>query len=568
MPMRAVFDTNVLIDGGSDGFSPQAKLIDAVVAGKLTALVTPAITREYRRLLSRLIGSAEYRQKIAEFLQATQLCQPASTVSVTIDDPEDTKFIAAAMGGGADLIVTADRHLLDLGEIGTTRIMTPLEAWSHFADATDGQSEWKSWLKGFGLTVIVLASVAGPWPTPALAALTEAGVQADLAAKEGEIAALNKKIKELQQKKNTATEEAELINNQIAAIARRIEKSQLELKETANLLKKTIQKRQETEASVGELEATIAAKKNQIRNLIRLLYTKEQTSFIDVWLSSYSLSAVLAEQTAVQTLQNESFALMQELQTKTNELREEEAALAEQSESLHATSRVLGAQQQALDEQKQDQSEFLAAKRAEQLAYEQKITEAKAAREEIEAGLFALKNSSVEVSFNSAAEMAQYASDLTGVRPSLLLGVLKIESNMGNNIGSGQFPDDMQPASREPFLRLAKSLGRDPAAMPISRSVSYGWGGAMGPAQIMPQTWEGIQPRLTALLKKPLADPYELTDAFVATALLLSDKGAGSAAGEKEAVGRYLAGPNWQNFPWYTDRVFAVAAEYAKEGLK
>jgi putative PIN family toxin of toxin-antitoxin system len=566
--MRVVIDTNVLIDGFNDDFSPQAKLIEAALQGQLTAVVTLAITREYNRLLGRLIGDVAYRQKIDRFLQTTKVCQPAPTINITIDDQEDLKFIAAAIGGRAGMIVTRDRHLLDLGEIGAIRILAPAEAWRHLEEETDGQSEWQSWLKGFGLTVAILVVGAPAWLPPALAATTTASVQADLVIKEEEIAALNKKIEELQQKKNTAAEEAELINNQIDAIAHRIEKSQLELKETANLLKKTLQRREETEASVGELEKTIATKKNQVRDLIRLLYAKEKTSLIDIWLSSHSLGAALAEQAAVQTLQNASFALMQELQAETEALQEHEAALTQQSESLYITSRVLGAQKQVLAEQKHEQSEFLAAKKTEQLAFDQKIMAAKAARQEIEAGLFALKNSSVQLSFSSAAEMAQYASDLTGVRPSLLLAVLKIESNMGNNIGSGHFPDDMQPASREPFLRLAKNLGRDPAAMPISRSVSYGWGGAMGPAQIMPQTWEGIQSRLAALLKKALADPYELTDAFVATALLLSDKGATTAAGEKEAVGRYLAGPNWQNFPWYTDRVFVVAAEYAKEGLK
>ncbi|MEK7556796.1 MAG: hypothetical protein AAB538_02350, partial [Patescibacteria group bacterium] len=97
------------------------------------------------------------------------------------------------------------------------------------------------------------------------------------------------------------------------------------------------------------------------------------------------------------------------------------------------------------------------------------------------------------------------------------------------------------------------------------RPCGYGWGGAMGPAQIMPETWERIEGRVSSLMGKPAPNPYELTDAFVATALLLADKGAGNPAQEYEAVNRYLAGPNWQRFTWYGDRVLAVAKEYEKE---
>lgn len=568
--MRVVLDTNVLIDGFADDFSPQAKLIAAVQRGEITALVTPKIEREYGRILRRLVGDIAYHKRIEDFIAAAERCQPVAVTDVVIDDTEDIKFIEAALGGHADVLITNDRHLLDLGEVNDIRILKPAEAWSRFSATSADNSEWKSWARGLGLSVLalpLLLSAVGGRSHPVWAAEATT-TQATLADKQAEIAELNQKIAELQSKKNTVAEEAELINNQIAVIAERLAAAQLELKATQESLSGVVLKKKQTEATIEELTEKLEVQKNQLRALLRLLYAKEQTSFVDVWLSSDSLSEVLAEQQAVQALQDESLTLMQELQNEADTLRRHEEVLAAQHEELAATSRLLAGQQSALDQQKKEQAQFLAAKKDEQKRYEAKIVEARAAREEIEAGLFALKSAGVKLSLTTASEMAEHASSLTGVRPSLLLAVLKIESNMGTNIGSGTFPDDMQPASREPFMRIAKALGRDPATMPISRAVSYGWGGAMGPAQIMPQTWEGIEPRLKTLLKKPQPDPYDLTDAIVGTAVLLADKGAATAAGEREAVGRYLAGPNWQNFPWYIERVFAVAAEYAKEGLR
>lgn len=562
--MRVVLDTNVIIDGLADEITPQGKLLAAVKEGTVTMLVTPVIRREYVNIQWRLTRDRAMQEKVDDILASAEECTPQPAPGVVIDDQDDVKFIEAALGGEADLIVTRDRHLLDVGEVENIKIVSPAEAWHRYQEDSASEAEWTSWAKGLGLLIVTMFCLL---PNTLLAAPSASEISAQLAEKEQAIAELTQKIEALQQKKNVVASEAELISSQIAAIAQRLKKAELELQETQQSINLVTTQKKQTESSIEELEKAMSAKKVQLVGLIRLLYAKEQTPLMNVFLSSNSLSEVLAEHAAVQTLQDKSLSLMQDLQENADKLRQHETALAEQSEELTVASRLLAAQQETLDDQKKEQARFLAAKREEQIHFEQKIVEAKAARKEVESNLFALKSAGVQVSFTNASDMAKHASDLTGVRPSVLLAVLKVESNMGTNIGSGTFPDDMQPASREPFLRLAKTLGRDPSTMPISRAVSYGWGGAMGPAQIMPQTWEGIQPRLAVLLKKSQPDPYDLTDAFVATALILSDKGAATPSGEREAVGRYLAGPNWQKYPWYIERVFAVAAEYAKEGL-
>lgn len=147
--MRVVFDTNVLIDGFQDDFSYPARLLDAVRAGQLEAVTTPPVEREYRRILQRLIDDPAYRDRIAEFLTDAHHVAPAP-VTATLDDPEDQKFLEAAAGATADAIITSDRHLLDVGEVGETRIVTPAEAWRQINEA-GGSSEWQQWVEGIGL---------------------------------------------------------------------------------------------------------------------------------------------------------------------------------------------------------------------------------------------------------------------------------------------------------------------------------------------------------------------------------------------------------------------------------
>lgn len=148
--MRIVLDTNVLIDGFQDDYCAESKLIDAVRSGELTAVATAKVMKEYRLILGRLIADRQYRARIEEFLSMVDETEP-EYVDVTIDDEEDMKFLEAAVGGEADVVVTSDRHLLDAGEADGVRIITPEEAWRRAEDELGGQQEWRGIMQGWGI---------------------------------------------------------------------------------------------------------------------------------------------------------------------------------------------------------------------------------------------------------------------------------------------------------------------------------------------------------------------------------------------------------------------------------
>lgn len=148
-----VFDTNVIIDGFSDDFSAQARLIEAASNGEITALITPPIEREYNLILGRLINDDRYRHRINDFLETTEQVEPVH-VDTHIDDAEDYKFLQAAVGGKADLLVTHDQHLLVVGTIEKTRVLRPQEAWAVFEEESgtgDGAGSWADFARGLGI---------------------------------------------------------------------------------------------------------------------------------------------------------------------------------------------------------------------------------------------------------------------------------------------------------------------------------------------------------------------------------------------------------------------------------
>lgn len=148
--MRVVLDTNVLIDGFNDDFCSEAKLIDAVMAGSLTAIASSKMVNEYRLILRRLIDDREYRTKLENFFAMLEDADP-EFVDAVIDDQEDMKFLEAAIGGEADVVVTSDKHLLDVGEVDGVRVITPDEAWRRAEDEAGGSQEWQSFVQGWGM---------------------------------------------------------------------------------------------------------------------------------------------------------------------------------------------------------------------------------------------------------------------------------------------------------------------------------------------------------------------------------------------------------------------------------
>lgn len=389
--------------------------------------------------------------------------------------------------------------------------------------------------------------------------------EAEIAAKQQAIKDLDAQIKELEGKQASTQNEAKIISNKLTAIKERLARARLELRQTQLNISQVQSSQTTTKADIVKLRAEIVAQHEELAQVLRTLYERDQVTFLDVVLRTGSWSDVLAERAALRALQDKAVVAVQELRTTESTLVARQEALEQQATDLGQLQQLLSVQRTALADQEDEQQDFLVANKEQQVHYDRKLADAAAARAEIKAGVFKLQGAQVKLSLTNALDMARVAGKFTGVRPALLLGVLKIESNLGGNIGNGVFPEDMHPASREPFLRIMKQLGRDPATAAISAARSYGWGGAMGPAQIMPQTWEGIASRVGQYLHKATPDPYELLDAFVGTSIILGDYGAFDPGREREAAGRYLAGPNWQKYPWYIDRVMAVADEYEQE---
>lgn len=130
--MRVVLDTNVLVSGLISPHGPPAKFISHWMAGNFTLLYTPVMLQELEDVLNRAWLKARLAavpDRIADLLEAvTVLGEPVAgyvNVAGAVADPFDEMFLACAVLGRADYLVSDDKDLLTVAEYGGTEILQP-----------------------------------------------------------------------------------------------------------------------------------------------------------------------------------------------------------------------------------------------------------------------------------------------------------------------------------------------------------------------------------------------------------------------------------------------------------
>jgi membrane-bound lytic murein transglycosylase B len=96
--------------------------------------------------------------------------------------------------------------------------------------------------------------------------------------------------------------------------------------------------------------------------------------------------------------------------------------------------------------------------------------------------------------------------------------------------------------------------------------MSFGYGGAMGPAQFIPSTWSSYRERIKAITGKP-SDPWDIKDAFLAAGLYLADSGAKAQTynAEWKAAMIYFSGSTSSKYSFYGNSVMKTAAGFADD---
>ncbi len=124
--MNIVIDTNVFISGIFWGGIP-GKILDSWINDSFNLAVSPEIINEYERVLTEITNGTK-PELVAHWLLL--IAQNAHIVEIKKQfdlcrDPDDNKFIDAAISFAADYIITGDNDLLDLENVMNVQIIRP-----------------------------------------------------------------------------------------------------------------------------------------------------------------------------------------------------------------------------------------------------------------------------------------------------------------------------------------------------------------------------------------------------------------------------------------------------------
>jgi len=135
--MRVFLDTNVLVSAVATRGLCADVFREVLTSHEL--IVSDALLKEVKKVLQQKFTVPP--SLISEFLnllkQDTIFIKPSRSPEVTLKDKSDLIIIASALSGTADLLVTGDKELLNLGNVENLEIVSPRVFWEKVKSQTE-----------------------------------------------------------------------------------------------------------------------------------------------------------------------------------------------------------------------------------------------------------------------------------------------------------------------------------------------------------------------------------------------------------------------------------------------
>jgi len=372
------------------------------------------------------------------------------------------------------------------------------------------------------------------------------------------------------------------LQNQVAALQKKIKSLEYQINQGNVVIKDLSIQISDTQTSIDKITLQIEESRYQISNVLRSIAEEDQKTPVEILVEG-NLSDFFNNLVYLEGLNSKLRDLMKNTQDLKAYLEDQKGQMDDEKTKTEQTVKIQTLQKQENDYNKKQQQSLLKLTEAQ---YQQQLQEKQDADKKaatIRARIFEILGVSKAPTFGEAYSIAKYVSGVTGVRASFLLAVLTQESNIGKNVGqcyvtnlsTGTGTDTkgnpksrvMNPKYTNTFVSLTTSLGMVAAQTPVScwiplytRGVPYGWGGAMGPAQFTASTWSLYDEKVAQITGKT-ANPWNITDAFLAAGLLLKDNGA--LTNEFRAAMKYFSGGSWtKSEEFYGRSVLSIANGY------
>lgn len=396
--------------------------------------------------------------------------------------------------------------------------------------------------------------------------VSRASIQDDIAAKQRQIEELQRQIEQYQVQASEVGAQKRTLQNEIAKLNAQISQINAQISQLGASIDQTGLEIEDTSESIRNAEERIELHQKALAQYVRETHNADQKSLSEIVLQNDAFSQFFDYIHQMQVTQTNLRQTIAGIRALRERLDDERDALEEKRGELENMKALTEVQQRDLASAKGAKNTVLKATQGEEAKYQQLITKSQRDLDALKQQIYYLQQNGITV--QDAVKYAELAAIGAGIRPAFLLALLEVESRLGQNVGTGNWRDDMYlcyqrlanyyPTKRAYYLKRAETeknafmtimaqLSMDPDTVKVSKEPTYGCGGAMGPAQFIPSTWLAYAGEVTRLTGKSVANPWNTEDAFTASAIKLARGGATSQtrAGEIAAAKAYISGnPN------------------------
>ncbi len=397
-----------------------------------------------------------------------------------------------------------------------------------------------------------------------------------------ELAKIQDQIKNLENKIYEVRNEKKTLQNQLHILDHEIEKQILDQKALTLSLQEIEEDITFKNIEIIELNEELLQKKELLKEAIKKINSYDKIGWLELIVQGKTLSDVFGQVQNIFSLQKQVNIFIENIGVLRGKLENERSILEERKLENIRLKSLSKLQQESLERKKREKRDLLRKSQGKEYLYQKQIKKSKKDIELIKQQLYKLESVGVSMSFEEAYKKAKFVGEKTGVRPAFILGLFQVESRMGTYIGGGNWREDLYQcyislgkrtrAEREKkaFLEITSSLGLNPDVMPVSKALrSVGCGGAMGAAQFMPTTWLAYKDKIAELTGNNPPSPWNIEDAFMASAIKLANNGANKKTryAEKKAAAMYYAGSRWRRYPGqnYARQVLGWADYYQEQ---
>src|SRR3989344_1422218 len=268
-----------------------------------------------------------------------------------------------------------------------------------------------------------------------------ASVQDEIAQRQRQIDELQKKIEEYQSQVDVSRSQSRTLQNEITQLNTKISQITLEIRGLELSVTKTQLEINETEKNIVESIDAMTRHKNALARYLKIAYQNDQATLAEILFNNENLSDFFNHVNNIQNTQDNLRTAIQELKIVKTELENNQEALESKKTDLKNLISIQAIQKRDLDTNKKEKDHVFKVTKGQESKFQELIKKSQKDIEKIREQLtFLLQNG---ITAEDAVKYGQLAAIRAGIRPAFLLAILEIESRLGQNVGTGNWKDDM-----------------------------------------------------------------------------------------------------------------------------